>query len=121
VLLAFGSLRSSFAHLTSASYAGQRYHLAREDIFLEHPRLHLYRCDALGLFCQEVDAYGYGAAEHGLLRVDEYAGTVTALAEDGHVLFTYPLRGAFAALRAPSSTQQAASASARRSLVTWSS
>ena len=85
-------------NLTSASYAGQRYHLAQEDHFLERPTLHLSRCDALGLLCQEVDSVGYGATEHGgLLQVDEYAGTVTIRAEDGHLLFVYSLSGEFAA------------------------
>ena len=98
VLLAFSNLQSSYAHLTSAGYEGQRYHLAREDTFLERSTLHLYRCDALGLLCQEVDSYGYHATVHGdLLQVDEYAGTVTARTDDGHLLFTYPLDGFSAA------------------------
>jgi hypothetical protein len=98
VLLAFSSLQSSYAHLTSAVYDGQRYHLAREDTFLERSTLHLYRCGTLGLLCQEVDSYGYHATVHGdLLQVDEYAGTVTARTDDGHLLFTYPLDGFSAA------------------------
>ncbi len=98
VLLAFSNLQSSYAHLTSAVYEGQRYHLAREDTFLERSTLYLYRCDALGLLCQEVDSYGYQATVQGdLLQVDEYAGTVTARADDGHLLFTYPLDGFSAA------------------------
>jgi hypothetical protein len=92
VLILFSNLQSSYTHLTSATYDGDRYHLAREDFFLERPALHLYRCDALGLFCQEVDSYGHGSSVHGgLLQVDEYTGTVTARAADGHTIFTYHL------------------------------
>jgi hypothetical protein len=91
LLILFSSLQSSFAHATSASYAGQRYHLAREDSLLEHPTWHLYRCDALGLLCEEIDAYGQHATLHRQLLQEDFAtDSLTAYAEDGHLLFTYP-------------------------------
>ena len=97
ILLSLTNLQSSYSHLTSATYNGQRYHLAREDTLLEHSTLHLYRCDALGVLCQEVDSYGYHATVHGgWLQVDEYAHTVAAQTPDGHPLFVYPLGDFFA-------------------------
>jgi predicted ribosomally synthesized peptide with SipW-like signal peptide len=90
-------LQPTYSHLTSATYNGQRYHLAREDALLEHSTLHLYRCDALGLLCQEVDSYGHDATIHGgWLQVDEYIRTATAHTPDGHILFTYTLGDFFA-------------------------
>ncbi len=91
LVMLFSSVQSSFAHATSASYAGQRYHLAREDSLLEHPTWHLYRCDALGVLCEEIDAYGQHATLHRqLLQEDSTTDSLTAYAEDGHLLFTYP-------------------------------
>lgn len=96
IALALFGARSSYTHLASATHAGYRYHLAREDITLENPTLHLYRCDALGVFCEEVDSLGYDATVHsGLLDVDERSSTVTVHATDGQTLFTYRLRDFF--------------------------
>jgi hypothetical protein len=97
IVLALTNLQPSYSHLTSATYNGQRYHLAREDAVLEHSTLHLYQCDALGVLCQEVDSYGYNATVHsGLLQVDEYTDRVTARTPDGQLLFIYPLGDFFA-------------------------
>jgi hypothetical protein len=97
LVLLFSSWQSSYAHATSANYAGQRYHLAREDSFLEHPTWHLYRCDALGAVCEEIDAYGQHAEIHNqLLQVNVATDSLTAYAQDGHLLFTYPLNSSLA-------------------------
>lgn len=86
------TVRSSYKHLASATHAGYRYHLTREDIALEKPTLLRYRCDSLGVFCQKVDSYGYDVTvQSGLLDVDERSSTVTVHATDGQVLSTYPL------------------------------
>jgi hypothetical protein len=99
LVLLFSNWQSSYAHATSVSYAGQRYHLAREDSFLEHPTWHLYRCDALGVLCEEIDAYGQHAEIHNqLLQVDASTDSLTAYAEDGHLLFTYPLTSPLASV-----------------------
>jgi hypothetical protein len=97
LFIAFSNWQSSYAHATSSGYAGQRYHLAREDSFLEHPTWHLYRCDALGVLCEEIDAYGQHAEVHRqLLQVDVATDSLTAYAEDGQLLFTYPLSSSLA-------------------------
>ena len=63
LLILFSSVQSSFAHATSASYAGQRYHLAREDSLLEHPTWHEGAYDTARCFTAErfPTAYAYRA------------------------------------------------------------
>ena len=58
----------------------------------------LYRCDALGMWCYQIDALGTsveGQSHSGRLQYDATTQTLTAR-EGGHRLLTYPAGDLFA-------------------------
>ncbi len=96
--LAIGERSNSYNHLASASFQEHRYYLAQEQTPSDGSLVLLYRCDALGVWCHQIDALGTsveGQSDSGRLQYDATTQTLTA-SEGGHLLLTYPAGDLFA-------------------------
>jgi hypothetical protein len=96
--LLIGERSNSYNHLASASFQEHRYYLAREQTPSEGSLVLLYRCDAFGVWCHQIDALGTsvaGQSDSGRLQYDATTQTLTAH-EGGHRLLTYPAGDLFA-------------------------
>jgi hypothetical protein len=97
--LAIGERPIGFSHLATATSHTTRYHLALEQTPSDGAFAILYRCDAVGVWCRQVDALGASAGEgqsaNGWLRYDPATGNITA-SEGGRVLLTYQVGDLFA-------------------------
>ncbi len=96
--LALGERSNSYHHLASASFQEHRYYLAREQTPSDGSLVLLYRCDALGVWCHQIDALGTsveGQSDSGRLQYDATTQTLTA-SEGGHRLLAYPAGDLFA-------------------------
>jgi hypothetical protein len=90
--LAIGERPNSYTHLASASFQEHRYYLAQEQTPSDGSLVLLYRCDALGVWCHQVDALGTSVESRSVSgRLQYNAATRTLMAsEGGHLLHTYP-------------------------------
>jgi hypothetical protein len=95
--LALGERSNSYHHLASASFQEHRYYLAREQTPSDGSLVLLYRCDALGVWCHQIDTLGSFEVQSvsGRLQYDATTQTLTA-SEGGHLLLTYPAGDLFA-------------------------
>jgi hypothetical protein len=92
IALLIGERPTNYHHLASASFQAHRYYLALEVPPSESTSVLLYRCDTLGVWCQEIDSLataGDGQSDNGRLHYDPATQLLTA--SDGeHRLLTYP-------------------------------
>jgi len=92
IALLIGERPTNYRHLASASFQAHRYYLALEEPPSESTSVLLYRCDTLGVWCQEIDSLstaGDGQSDNGQLHYDSATQLLTA--SDGeHRLLTYP-------------------------------
>jgi hypothetical protein len=98
--LLIGERPNSYTHLASASLQARRYYLALEQTPSDGSLVLLYRCDALGAWCRQIDVLGTyngaGAQQSagGGLRYVPATRTLTA-SEGDHLLLTYPASDLF--------------------------
>jgi hypothetical protein len=92
IALLIGERPTNYRHLASASFQAHRYYLALEVPPSESTSVLLYRCDTLGVWCQEIDSLataGDGQSDNGRLHYD--SGTQLLTASDGeNRILTYP-------------------------------
>jgi hypothetical protein len=89
--LLLGESYTSYSHLASADFASHRYHLARAQTPSDGASVILFRCDAPGVWCQQIDTLGdAGQSAGGYLRYDPTTRTLT-VSEGGQVLLAYPI------------------------------
>jgi len=96
--LAIGERSNSYNHLASASFQEHRYYLAQEQTPSDGSLVLLYRCDALGVWCHQIDALGTsveGQSDSAGCSTTLTTQTLTA-SEGGYLLLTYPAGDLFA-------------------------
>src|SRR5262249_59682337 len=90
--LLYGERPNDYNHLASASFQEHRYYLALERTPSDGSLVLLYRCDALGVWCHQLDALDPSVdaqSDSGRLQYD--TATYTLPAREGvHLRRSYP-------------------------------